>query len=465
MHGVQSASTLTPVSPDPFLMCSTLVGAVAVLMLFAGIPSQRRDTVHLFAVGASAALVNAQIASIHVFTLLVAGWVLLHLHHAAKVRVASLVVLITSALAASSVLVGDLVGNSRLAVQFAFLALSGVALAAYSTAAERMTVSKGALAMITVSAAYGVGQLLGVFPTKAEVLHLGVSVIGRPSGLWPEPDWLGMYCAIGILLAWRLPLARWQRIVALPICGSMWVLAFARGAWLALIAVALAAAVARLVWSQRQSGAPNRGHKIALAVTVASVAAPLYLVPALTDDLLVRLERTVTLQPDDVSGQARIQQSNGLFALAADSPWYGRGLSAAGRVGVSGKLYYDEASNSVASNWILGLWVDSRWLAVPFIATVIALAVFCVRDISGQILSIVVVSSFFSNATFMPVFWLGIGFCLAWLASGRRAQQSAAAFEDGTGERLSGADAGAGLYGQPRRSSPANSASNSASPV
>lgn len=400
---------------DPFIVITLGAAALALFLLFAAAPTRRRSNLHAAAIGGAAVMTNLQIANVHIFTFLVFGWVLLHLARRATFTTPMALLLFASALAASSVLAGDLVGNPRLAVQLALLVSTAIALAMYSTPDDRMVMAKGALAVITISGAYGAGQLVGLLPSRAGLVHLDVSAVGRPSGLWPEPDWLGMYCAVGILLAWHLPIKRWQRSIALPICAVMWVLAFARGAWVALIATAVIAAAAHYLWRKYRE-TQNKRRGAAIAITLSGATALLYFLPALTDDLLVRLQRTIALDSEDVSGQARIQQTQGLLALADDSPWFGRGLSAAGRVGVSGKLYLDSSTNSVASNWVLGLWVDSRWLAIPFIATVAVISLLTIRNIAGQIVTVVALSSFFSNATYMPIFWFGIALALGFLA-------------------------------------------------
>jgi uncharacterized membrane protein len=91
---------------------------------------------------------------------------------------------------------------------------------------------------------------------------------------------------------------------------------------------------------------------------------------------------------------------------------------------VSGKLYLDSSTNSVASNWVLGLWVDSRWLAIPFIATVGVISLLTIRNIAGQIVTVVALSSFFSNATYMPIFWFGIALALGFLVTRKNSIKS-----------------------------------------
>jgi hypothetical protein len=142
-------------------------------------------------------------------------------------------------------------------------------------------------------------------------------------------------------------------------------------------------------------------------------------VPELAAFLLSRLEGASTADLD-VSARARQQQLTSLRELEAIAPWNGLGLSASGRVGVSGDItYIGQADNSVASNWILGWWVDGKLLALPLIALFIGAAVVAARRVSGRVLLLVLVSSLFSNALYIPVAWLALGACLADRRNGR----------------------------------------------
>ena len=144
-------------------------------------------------------------------------------------------------------------------------------------------------------------------------------------------------------------------------------------------------------------------------------------IPALHDNLITRLSRTLTVASDDVSAQARVQQNDGLLYLADSAPWYGWGISSSGRVGVSGRLNFGASDNNVGSNWILSMWVDGAWLSLPLIAVLLFACAAAVRTIQGQLLVLVLLNSFFSNATYQPITWFLAALCLVSLRHRREA--------------------------------------------
>jgi hypothetical protein len=122
-----------------------------------------------------------------------------------------------------------------------------------------------------------------------------------------------------------------------------------------------------------------------------------------------------------VSAQARVQQNEGLLYLADSAPWYGWGISSSGRVGVSGRLNFGVSQNNVGSNWILSMWVDGAWLSLPLIAVLLFACVAAIRTIQGQLLVLVLLNSFFSNATFQPITWFLVALCLTQVRQRREA--------------------------------------------
>ncbi|WP_167735415.1 O-antigen ligase family protein [Rhodococcus sp. 1R11] len=382
-----------------------------------------RDRIIAFGTGVAAITVDLQVGGAHAFTVLVLVWVFLHLRRRPVVPGIAVLLLISSALIASTVLVGDLVGNPQLAIQLLALTVSAILLAAYTTPQNRLHMMYGALVAVCFGCVYGLGQIAGIFPSRAGLVHIDVSAIGRPSGIWPEPDWLGIYAGVGILLAFHLPLKRWMRIGTMALCTMLWVLSFARAGWLALAGVAILAGAVHLVGRRTSAVGPlGRDRRLAIAGSAAAVLLPILYFRGIAEDLAVRLSRTFSAQSDDISGQARIQQTDGLLHLADIAPWYGHGLSSAGRVGVSGKLYFSElgSGNYVASNWLLGLWVDAQYLAIPFIVTIAAIALLTFNGLPGQLVVLVAANSLFSNATFVPVFWFAIALSLAAIIDRRR---------------------------------------------
>lgn len=404
---------------DPSFLFSLVLAAAtafALGMLVLCADTTSRDKIIAFAIGASAVIVGLQVGGANGFTVLVLVWVILHLNRQPYFSTAMGCLLVSAGLIASTVLAGDLVGNPKLAVQLIALAATAVFLAIYTNERERLTMMYGALTTICVGCVYGLGQLAGILPSRTEVLHLDVSAIGRPSGIWPEPDWLGMYAGVGILLAFHLPLRRGVRLLAMSLCTVLWVLAFARAGWLALLGVIVVSLLAHLFSRNRKAIRIRlKGRPLAVTGSIVAITAPILYFGDIAADLVVRLGRTFSAQSDDISGQARIQQTEGLLHLADTAPWFGHGLSAAGRVGVSGKLYFtgDDHGNNVASNWILGLWVDAQFLAIPFFLVIAALIVMTIRSLPGQFLLLIAANSLFSNGTFVPVFWFAIALALA----------------------------------------------------
>jgi len=268
-----------------------------------------------------------------------------------------------------------------------------------------------------------------------DLWHVEVSALGRPTGFYPEPDWLGMFAAVGTLLAWRLPIHPTLRMALVLVNLSALVLAFARAAWLG---IGVAAMIAILVWlitrspGDRSMGNGKTGRLRALCVTAFALAVATTALPDLRRDLLTRLSSTLTAQSNDVSAQARVQQNRALGTLAESAPWHGHGLSSSGRVGVSGVFYSEASSNSVASNWALGLWVDAAWLSVPLFLLIAYLVLSSLKRIEGTLLIAVLINSFFSNALFQPVTWMLFGLIIATTSSRENSQSQGAHGASGT---------------------------------
>jgi O-antigen ligase len=366
-------------------------------------------------IGISAGLFSVQIANIHLFTPLAAAWFLARAGRGeVRLRWRVIALPVVCVPIAITVFLGDLVVNPNLALQLLALALSGAFLVAGWTADLRRPILLGLLTSTTASSLLGLLQVAKVVPT--DLWHVDVSALGRPTGFYPEPDWLGMYAGVGALLSWRLQLSPKTRIVIVLINLSALVLAFARAAWLGF---AVAGALAIVLWLLARKGQEpllgngKTGRLRAIVMTLGALVVAVTVLPELRRDLLARLSSTLTAHSTDISAQARVEQNRTLAALADSAPWYGHGLSASGRVGVSGIFYSAESANSVASNWVLGFWVDSAWLAVPFFALVLLLIVVSLRRVEGSLLLVVVVSSFFSNAFFQPVLWTLLALVLA----------------------------------------------------
>jgi hypothetical protein len=404
------------------VLASVSLGLLFLGVLIAGIASQtaRRVVIPLM-IGASAGLFAVQLANVHLMTPIAIAWFLARAGHGeSNLRWRSFALPIACVPLAFTVLLGDLVVNPNLALQLLAFALSGSAIIAAWGEDLQRPILLGLLTSTTASSLLGLLQVAHLVPT--DLWHLEVSALGRPTGFYPEPDWLGMYAGVAATLAWRIPLPPKVRIVIVLINLSALTLAFARAAWLGF---AVASAVAVAVWlftresEDRVLGSGKTGRLRAIVFTGAALVTAVTVLPDLRRDLLTRLGSTLTAQAADVSAQARVEQNRTLSALADSAPWYGHGLSASGRVGVSGIFYSQESGNSVASNWLLGLWVDGAWLSLPLIALILFVAVISIRRIEGALIVMVVTSSFFSNAFFQPVLWVLLAVALAGGASSR----------------------------------------------
>jgi O-antigen ligase len=417
-----------------------------------------------FLVGAAAGLMSVQVVKIHVFTIVVLIWFIAALRkRQPPITREAIVLLLFSAALASTALYGDLVNSPALGLQLTAFAIAAALIATMCDEAERLAILYGLLAITTLGSLIGLGQVAGIVPS--ELWHLSISALGRPTGIYPEPDWLGMYSGVGLLLSWRLNVGSLLRPVLLAANALACILAFARAAWIAVAAVILvmavlaAAAWARRRWArmtalsggaspnsaaaQNSAAAPSpataststvptdpakkSGRLSSLIVMATALIVLITTIPVLGENLVTRLGQTLVAQTDDVSAQARVQQINGLLELASTAPWFGHGISASGRVTSNGRLQFGDSPNNVGSNWLLSLWVDGQLLAVPLMLLLIVITVRTIHTIEGQALLLVLTSSLFSNATFCPVTWALVGLALASIARRRRLVSAAAA--------------------------------------
>lgn len=388
------------------------VAAIACALFTAAIflaTYKKRDRAMAVLIGASAGLVGAQVMKVHIFTILVVVWCLIPREGANKGwdKKATLLMLCSAILAATA-LIGDLTVSPTLALQLLALTGSASILIYRGTRQDRTDILYGLFAIASLSSILGVLQVAKVVPI--EIWHVHVSSLGRPIGLYSEPDWLGLFSGLALILAWRLPMPAPLRTLCILVNGAAFVFAFARAAWLGVaVAVALAIA-ANIVTKKRETLAiPGKGRWPALVILGVVGAAFLAVNPAFAQDFSTRLQGTVSVSQADISGQARVRQIDGLMEMAETAPWYGHGLSANGRVGVFGGVNTGDAgdsSNAVNSNWVLAMWVDGKLLALPIMALLIVVALKACRSLPGQLLVMVLVNSLFSNATFQPITWL-----------------------------------------------------------
>jgi hypothetical protein len=407
---------LNPMTP----LVLAAVGALAFCIAVIVGNLKNKAAVLAFAVGVSGALVGIQVLQVHVFTITVVLWIVFSNRRFDSRSMRHIVVLlVAAAILAVTALIGDLVGSPTLALQLLGLAGSASLIIAFSTDSDRRNMIRGLLAFATLSSVLGLLQVVKIAPV--EIWHASVSAIGRPIGLYSEPDWLGLFAGLGLIIAWRSSLTPKLRTVAISANGAAFILAFARAAWVA-VAVSIVLVIIIGIIRGREQKVPGTGRLAAVGLLILGTLGVLMFVPQLVSDLTTRLANTLTpgASGPDISGQARVNQINSLIELAQSAPFYGHGLSASGRVRVFGGIDTAHGGNSVSSNWILGMWVDGAFLAIPIIAVFVIVAVQLARTLPGQMLLVVLLNSMFSNAFFFPITWLLIALCMSELVQRRR---------------------------------------------
>jgi hypothetical protein len=410
--------------------------AAAVFALVAAFTHPNRRAILSFALGVTAGLVAVQIFRIHAFTIMAVIYALLPESPRNRLSLKYVAVMLISALLlASTVLLGELVNSATLGLQLLGLAASAAIVAWRARPQDATAMVWGLLVVSTFGSAVGVLQVFRIIPM--DLWHLDVSAIGRPTGIYPEPDWLGMFSGVGLILGWRLSMPRAAKVGFVLTNLMVFVLAMARAAWVALAASLLLLWIVSVVSNRKRShpeseGKARRGRLAAVVVTITVSVVALSAVPQLQQDLSVRLSSmTGTVQEDDISGQARIRQNDSLMVLARTVPLYGHGLSAAGRVGVWGQIdTVGESGNNVASNWIIGMWVDGAFFAVPLILFLICLALARLRTPAGHLLLFCLISSLFSNAVFFPVTWILVGLAIIAQRGAQLAGQPEASMQE-----------------------------------
>lgn len=395
------------------IMAMLFLGAILLLTY------KNTDRAMAVLIGVSGGLVGMQVMRVHAFTILLVLWFLMPNgppNRGSGGRIAALAT--ASAILATTTLYGDLVVSPTLALQLIGLTASAAIIIAKSTQSNRQDMLFGLLAVLTASSFLGVLQVAKIAPI--EIWHAHVSSVGRPIGFYPEPDWLGMFAGIGLIMAWRLPIGRPSiRTLCIALNAAAFVFAFARAAWIG-VGASIALIIVAGFFARRAAGSEPKevrtGRWPALGLMVAGGATFIASNPKFADDFVRRLQGTFTVSSQDISGQARVRQIDGLWQMAKTAPWYGHGLSANGRVGIWGDYNSGDASdstNAVNSNWLLSMWVDGKYMALPLILLLIGVAIIACRSIAGQMLVVVLLSSLFSNATFQPVTWLLVGLAMS----------------------------------------------------
>ncbi|NMR28123.1 O-antigen ligase family protein [Crystallibacter degradans] len=316
-----------------------------------------------------------------------------------------------SLLVALTATYGEYVTNGGLAIQLTVMAVTSILLVWAATPHHLRLAASGFIACASASAVAALGQAIGVVPE--ELFQLEGAEMHRPSGFHPEPDWLGLYCAAAIVLLFVYPFRNRVRVplILLNVFGVAF--ASARAAILGLLVVLTLAALA-WVGGNRGQKRSNLRLKLPVAALVASVTAFAFLQPVAMELLLERIGGAINPMERDHAVEVRFYQVDGLVAMGEDAPWYGFGLSSAGRVSGYGDIVYSgDVTGSTASNWLLGLWVDAQALAIPLILVLVYLSMLGRKEYGGRgLLALILVNSLFSNALFFPITWFAIALAL-----------------------------------------------------
>lgn len=377
-----------------------------------------------FCVGASAALPVAQVGGIHAFTMIAVLYVILTgLTFRARIRRRQAMLMLAAGGVALTAIWGELVISSSLALQLIAMATVAALLTLTMTPAHLLKAAGGFIAVASASAFVAALQAIGLLP--AQLLQLEDAELHRPSGFYPEPDWLGLYCAGAVVLLFRVKLSPLIRIlaVALNLFGVAY--ASARAAIVGLLVVAAVALIRSVLRkrSLRNKRTQKANRLVVMAVAVSSIGFVL-LQPVQTELLVSRVLSSISSTDRDSAAEVRILQVQGMMELAESAPWYGNGLSAQGRVGGHGDVIYEDGvENTTASNWIVGLWGDAKIFSIPFIAFLLWACLRSKVPLGGRdLLILVLVNSLFSNALFFPVTWFALALGLTALAVKPRAR-------------------------------------------
>lgn len=384
----------------------TLVGGLLFLLLIA--TSNRGRDIVFFLTGFAAAFDHAQIAGLHVSTLL--AFLLLQypaqapLRKTTKRRLFWLGASIT--MLAATVLFGALVNSRLLGLQLVLLAIAGAVVCWRTEARTTDILLRGLWFGLILACTYAAFQYLGLVPPEYFVDSSGID---RVSGPYREPDFLAYFASIGLVLSFRIIKDFRLQVIGSGLFAFILIVSFARASYVGLIA---ATAIVLIV---RGSSRLVRGQRPPtwLAATLgASALAFLATNGHLRETLAQRVSDAAQPDSGDVAVRARSGQLETLLDLAGSAPWHGWGLSAAGRVQDLGHIVRGESVNNVATNWVLDWWVGGKYVAIPLVLFVIWLAVRARTTVAGFLFLITVITSLFTNAMILPITFALIGICL-----------------------------------------------------
>jgi hypothetical protein len=401
-----------------------IIGLVLAAIAISVIPRRPlRRKILLFLVGASAGLERAQIHKVHLVVFVVLLLVTVgRSEHGFRINRHGLIIPLATALLCSSVELGTLVNSHSFSLQLLLLSVTAFALVATLQPGESKFVLGGLLTLVSASSFYALLQFVHVVHL---VLFQGTS---RPRGFYSEPDWLGLFSGIGILLSIRAPLRTWQRLVLVLVNAGACGLAQARSSWLAVLVVALVLGLAMFF---KRDVPDRRAGNLRLLMAFLIVGAMVLALDSNARSVIAtRFEAispnsTAGLQPgfsNYSSSKVRANELQTMFDLVETAPWHGWGLSAEGRVQPTGIIQYvGVAKNNVASDWLLGLLLDGALLSLPLVILLLYAAIRRLPRTQCLLLLLVLVNSLLSNAIAFPITWVALALVMTMLREMRTA--------------------------------------------
>ena len=385
--------------------------AAGVLLVGAFLATYNHGTKVLsFAIGAAAALILVQFNGVHLYTLLVILYVAIAKYTRARVMGRLIFLVAAAAIFASTVWFGALVRTDGLAIQLMLLSITTALFVLRSVDHELVIARLGLLTAVTVGSLTAIAQAVGILPEQ--LFQLANAELHRPSGFYPEPDWLGLYSAAGLVLAVTTKSLRMRTQVALIAINAAGVmLSSARAAFLSLAVVALWAMIRGFRGRRKRIRRQGSAKRSLAIVGLGGSILALIVFPVEVEILLTRLSSAVGA--GDHATRTRLNQFDGLISLIETAPFYGHGITASGRVNGLGQIDY--SSNTVGttgSNWLLSVIGEGMLLAVPLIIVLAVLALFGNARLGSGLLLLVLVNSLFSNAMYFPLTWFAIALAL-----------------------------------------------------
>ncbi len=382
------------------------IGAIALALLWAwsssrGIRVEKHKYLFVL-IGVAGALPYFQVFQIHVFCLVVFCTIFIKDSTRRSFQLPSLILLLSTAAMASTVLWGSLVQVRTLSIQLMVLAGTAVILIYSLNIGNIQNILIGFVAFQSISAIISLFQVFHMIPG---LFFDSASPIGRPTGLHVEPDWLGIYssCALILIAGTHLNL-RWRGFQYL--CNAA-ALAYSgcRGAWISILITIIIWGIIRVL---RKKGNLRKTSRSKNFITFGAVFFFVIFLEEKLRPFMVSRFRGIFSDSIDISAQARVLQNQTMLNLIRDGDWFGYGISASGRVGVLGGIGLN-SSNNVASNWLASLFIDTGIICIPFLVftifyliksknLVISLAFFCLMS-----------NALISNCFYQPIFWLFLG--------------------------------------------------------